>query len=499
MTREQPQRSGTREAWLAGGLAVAALLVMAPGPRVSPDSLELLETVRCQAGLSVCTVPSTWPPLWPTLLVPLARSPLQIAAWTLNLVLAGAVAVPLWLASSRLGGRWAARGSVLCWVLLPVVRQHAVILDPRPMAWLMAAWVLALCLRAGLSAKAWWPAFAVAALAPLARPEGVFLLPLVGVAALLARRSPAKVLGGLAVASLPLAVWLVSKGGGRFGYELMGLSWNGIWDNADFVALLGPATAGTGFREMMQAAVRAGIETPPLDPHFAWLLLPAGLASLGTGLLGALGLVGLTGVGLAVYRLGLRGWRARIALAAGLSPLAVLVMLPMSWGQMSEAVNLLFLLPGLLALAWAGWARLVPRRRQALLLGLVALAVAELHLAPWKLEPPRYVESSAASTRMASWLADNPPVGRRVACTFAGRGLVRQAGLEPVTLPSSWEAWDPRPSVPVLLAPDLLEDGGRGLLLLEDPAWVPTAWVGPVHHGAEGGDWYLYLVPAPSS
>ena len=45
MTREQPQRSGTREAWLAGGLAVAALLVMAPGPRVSPDSLELLETV----------------------------------------------------------------------------------------------------------------------------------------------------------------------------------------------------------------------------------------------------------------------------------------------------------------------------------------------------------------------------------------------------------------------------------------------------------------------
>jgi hypothetical protein len=488
-----------RELWLAGGLAAAALLLLAPGPKVSPDSLELLASVRCWAGQGPCGGPTTWPPLWPGLLLPFAGPTLELAAWTINLLLAGAVALPLYAAARRLGGRWAARAAVLAWVLLPAVAQHAAILDPRPAMWLLTTMTLALGLRAAEEEGPWWPAFLCAALAPLARPEGVFLLPLVAAVALLARQGPARVAGLLLAACLPAALWAVASGEGRFGHELFGLSWHGVWTNADFLALTGPATAGTGFRELMEAAVRAGVESPPIDPRFALLILPHGLASLGRGLLGALGLLGLLGLGAGAARLWPRGWRARLALLLAATPLLALAALPMSWGQISPTANLLFTVPALLALAAAGWVRWLPRRRQALGLVAVAALLLELQLAPWGPEPPRYIEGSDASTRMSLWLAEHPPEHGRVACTYAGRGVVRAAGLEPVTLPSSWEPWRPEPPVPVLLAPDLLEDGGRGLMLLEDPAWVPSAWVGPVLGRSQGGDWYLYLEPASSS
>lgn len=488
-----------RELRLAGGLAMAAMLLMAPGPKVSPDSLELLASIRCWADQGPCGGPTNWPPLWPGLLLPWAGPALERAAWTTNLLLAGAVSFPLYAAALRLGGRWAARAAVLAWVMLPVVAQHAAILDPRPAMWLLAALTLASGLRAADTNGPWWPAFVGAAVAPLIRPEGVFLLPLVAAGALLARQRPARVLGLLLAACLPAMVWAATSGGGRLGHELFGLSWHGVWTNADFLALTGPASAGTGFREMMRAAVRAGLESPPMDPRFALVILPHGLASLSRGLLGAMGLSGLLGLAAAIAKLWPRGWRVRLALMLAFSPLLALAVLPMSWGQISPSANLLFTVPGLLALASAGWVRWLPRRRQALGLVVVAGLLCELQLAPWGPESPRYIEGSDASTRMSMWLAEHPPAHNQVACTYAGRGVVRAAGLEPVTLPSSWEHWAPTPPVPVLLAPDLLEDGGRGLMLLEDPAWVPSAWVGPVLGSSQGGDWYLYLEPTSSS
>jgi hypothetical protein len=470
MRRTMPALPPRREQLLAAGLATAVLLLLARGPEVSPDSLELLAWVRCMADAGTCSGAAIWPPLWPALLIPWARGPLELAAWTLNLLLAGLTALPLYAATLRLGGRWGARAAVLAWALAAVDG------DGR-----------------------WWPAFACAALAPLARPEGIFLIPLVAAGALLAAQPWRRVLGAFGMACIPALTWAMASAGGRFGHELFGLSWHGIWSNADYLALTGPATAGTGFRTLVQAASQAGIESPPLDPRFVLLILPHGLTTLARGLLGCAGVVGSFGVVLGAIELGRRGLRPRLALALCLSPLLALAALPMSWGQVSAGANLMFMLPALLALAFVGWGRRLSRRLQALLTLVVVALVVELHIAPWQLDRPRYVESSIASTRMAGWLSEHPPSGGQVACTFAGRGVIRAAGLEPVTLPSSWERWEPPQPTPVLLAPDLLEDGGRGLLLLHDPAWSPAAWTGPVRGAGTGGDWYLYLVPEPST
>ncbi len=499
MRRSLPALPPRRELLLAGGLATAVLLLLAPGPEVSPDSLELLAWVRCMANAGPCSGETTWPPLWPALLLPWARGPLELAAWTLNLLLVGLTAFPLYSIAQRIGGRWAARAAVLAWVLAPVVVQHAVVLDPRPAMWLLTTATLALALRAAQGDGRWWPAFACAALAPLARPEGLFLLPLVTAAALLASQPWRRALGAFALACLPALSWAVASGGGRLGHELFGLSWHGVWPNADYLALIGPATAGTGFRALVQASAGAGIEAPPLDPRFVLLILPHGLATMARGLLGCVGVAGSIGIILGAIELGRQGLRPRLALLLALSPLAALAALPMSWGQVSAAANLMFMVPALLAVAFVGWSRRLPRRLQWTLPIAVVALLLELHLAPWQLEHPAYVESSIASTRMADWLSEHPPDGGEVACTFAGRGVVRAAGLEPVTLPSSWERWEPHQPTPVLLAPDLLEDGGRGLMLLQDPSWSPTAWAGPVRGAGTGGDWYLYLVPEPSS
>ncbi len=490
----------SRELRLVGGLAMAALVVLAPGPKLSPDSLELLSSVRCWAGPGPCAGSTHWPPLWPGLLLPWAGVGLELAAWALNLLLAGAVAFPLFGAARRLGGRWAARAAVLAWVLLPATVSHAAILDPRPLVWLLTTATVALGLRAAQEGDGpWWPAFLCAALAPLARPEGVFLLPLVAAGALLARQRPLRASLSLLAACLPLTAWSIASGGGRFGHELFGLPWHGIWANADFLALTGPATAGTGFRDLMAAAAGAGVESPPLDPRFAMAILPHGLASLASGLLAAIGMVGVLGLLAAFLRFWPRGWRVRLALLLAGTPLLALAVLPMSWGQLGPSANLMFTVPGLLALASAGWFRWLPRRRQAWGLGVVLVLLFELQLAPWGPRTDHYVEGSDASTRMGLWLAEHPPADGRVACTYAGRGVVRAAGLEPVTLPSSWERWEPHPPVPVLLAPDLFEDGGRGLMVLEDPAWKPRAWSGPVQGVSSEADWYLYLEPDSSS
>ncbi len=486
------------ELLLVGALSIAAVLLLAPVARVSPDSLELLASTRCWAGQAACAGPSLWPPLWPALLVPFARTDLVSAAWLANLIFAGAVGVPLWALTRRLAGSWTARAAALCWALLPAMHHNAAVLDPRPLLWLLTAAVLALGLRAAEPGRSWWPAFLVAALAPLARPEGLLLIPLLALAALLAGLRWRALATMLAAAVAPMVAWSASSGGGRLQHELVGLAWNGLWPVSDFLALVGPAKAGTPYRAFLRQALDLGLDAPAMGVGVSLGLQPDGPLSLLRALLGTVGGLALLGAVGGCWALGKRGWRPRLNLAAPLAMALGLSLLPMAFGQVNQAANIGFLLPGVLALAFVGCATLLPRRWRAASLLAALLVLLEMNLAPWRLPPPRFLEGSESAARMAAWLAENPPPGGRVACTYAGRSVVRSAGLEPLSLPSAWERWQPQPAPPVLLTADLHTDGGRGLQLIEDPAWVPRAWAAPRGDDpTERGSWYLYLEPAP--
>jgi hypothetical protein len=491
----RPPATTNRELILAGGLAMSVGLLLATPPQLSADSYEVLATVDCWAGRAPCSGPSPWPPLWPALLVPFAGPSLPVAAWALNQLLAGAVAFPLYAATRRLAGTWAARAAVISWLMMPVVRQLAAVVDARPLMWLVAASCLALGLRAAQSERAWWPAFAVAALGPLVRPEGLAMAPLLFAAALLAGADWRRSLGLLAASLTPWLSWSALHCTDRTAYEPFGMLWQGVWHKEDLLALLGPPMAGTPFRELLLEASRVGVEAPGLDPLALLGFLPSGVSALGLALTGGVGLAICAGAALGARALTRRGWRAALALALCGSPLLALCAVPMPWSQSSPATNLIFLIPWILSLSWMGWDRVLARRRKRLLPLLLLPVALELYAAPWRLEPPIFLEDSIAAARMARWLEAHPPSDGRVACTYAGRSVVRNAGLVPVQLSTPWDVLDPQ--LPVLLTKDFIKDAGRGLQLLESPDRRPLAWTGPAWKawGEEGG-WYVYLSPS---
>jgi hypothetical protein len=485
---------GLREPLLAAGLAITAFLLAAGPPALSPDSHELLATTRCWAGLAPCEGPTPWPPLWPLAVLPFARLDLRLGAWLLNLTLAGAVAAPLVCATRRLGGVWTARAAALCWVLLPATLHNAPVLDARPLLWWLSAASIALSLRAHALGRGWWGAFAVASLAPLARPEGLFLLPLVACGALLGGAG-ARALVLAAASAVPLALHALLGGASRLGYEAFSLPWDSVWSRDDTMALVGPASAATPFRQWLLRAAAAGLERPDVGLADLLRLLPGGFANLAHAIAGGLGLVAGFGVLLGALVLGRRGWRAVAALLLGGAPLVALAALPMSWVRSSPSANLVFLLPGLLVVAGVGWTRALPRRWEAWLPALAILAAIELRLAPWRLHAPVFLGGEVAAGRMTRFLEGHLPAGGRLVCTYPSRHVVRAAGLVPVQLPSGWDHLDPQ--APVLLTKEFLLDGGRSLALLESGRYRLRYWSGPAWGPAMGElDWYLYLEPA---
>ena len=473
-----------RERRLVALLAMVFMLLLAGPAQLSPDGAEMFAALRGGSW-------GSWPPLWPALLAAIPWPDPTRAGFLLNLLLAGAVAWPLHLLAHRLGGRWAARLAVALWLLLPAMRWQAAVLDARPLGWLLYTLALALSVDALARQRSLWPAVLVAGVAPLGRPEGIFVLPLVALAAWLVHPRRRTLLAQFVALLAPLGCWTGLRRGGRLAWEIYGTSWHGVWPNADFMALTSAASAPTGFRRFLLAADAAGLESPPLDPRFLLRLAPHGMWDLAQGLLGALGVGMLVALAAGAVLATRRHQTGRLALAGVVLPLSALVLLPMAWGQGSPAANLLFVLPPALALLTTCLPPLLPRIGPAGVAALVLLAGVELHLAPWSARAPSYVEASQAALNMGQWLRQHPPTSGAVACSYAGRSVVRSAHLTPLALPSMWEAWQAAPGVAVLLAPDLGDDGGRGLALLEDPAWQVSWATGEADPSS--GAWFVLL------
>ncbi len=455
-----------RERWLAVALSVVVFALTCGPPVLHPDGLEMFALVRSWGSEGGGGDFAYWPPLWPVLVWTLSGLGERTAAWIVNVVAAGGVAWGLHGAAHGLAGRGAARAAVLAWWLLPAVHSHAVVLDARPVGWLLFATSGALALEASRGRRAWWPAFAVAALAPLARPEGAALAPLILVAALVGgpRRWRSLLLGGLAL--LPGMLQRRLSGADRGAWESFWIPWAETWAPPDFLSLTGAASAPTPYRRFLTRAVEAGLEVPPSDPTLLLARAPEGAWTMIGALVEALGAVGLVAALGGAVLLALGAWRGLVGVGLVVAPLGALALLPMTWDQATLAANVIFAVPALLVLAVTAAER-VPWRRATV--ALVVLLGIEAVLRP-PLEPV-YLEASPAAERMARWLQHHPPAAGRVACTLSGRGVVFAAGLQVAALPSTWEDWRPAEGTGVLLTTVDLFEGTRALEVLEDPAW----------------------------
>ncbi|MCP4804963.1 MAG: hypothetical protein GY884_06415 [Proteobacteria bacterium] len=456
------------------------LLAMAPLPARSPDGLEMLALAQSWAGQGPAVDAAFWPPLWPAMvatLLPLVEA--ERAAWLLNLVLAGAVAWPLHLGATRLGSVWAGRAAVFFWCLAPVVREHACILDARPLGWLLTGLAVAFAIDAHRGERAWTWAFGAAALAPLARPEGLALIPLLAVSALVLRHPWRSVVPFAAGALVPTLVDGFLRSGERGTLSSLWAAWGDTWSMTDFLALVGIASAPTGYRAFVLEQVEAGVEAPPLP--FVLAVPLEGALYIVEALVQCVGWAGIVAAvvgGVAVIATAKGRWQAALVLVLALSPLAALALTPMLQGQATQAANLAFVVAPLLMLACGGAVRLVQRTDRFTLLQAAPVLVAFAMLVETSTKTTAvdglFVEDSRAADVMARHLRENPPESGRVACTLTSRGVVRRAGLEPVGVGSTWEDWSPGDGDGVLLSSvDLYlgEDGGRGLELLEDPDW----------------------------
>jgi len=472
-----PDEATERWWWTLG--AIAVLLVGAGPATVSPDGWDVLaQAAGWLEGRGAPEVTARWPPLWTALMVPAVALD-HVHAWgrALNLVLAGAVAWPVFTLTRDLAGAAAARAAVCLWCLLPGVRHLAVILDARPLAWALIAFTVLWAVQnhRGERPAAWM--WIGAALAPLARPEGILLPVLLGTAGLLLGRGWRWSLLPAAAALLPKVV-LAPGVRGFIDVEAFFGTWLELWQRPDQYALLGPTTVETPFRRFLAQAVAAGLETPPREFGALVRALPGGLVFLVTGLVQAVGTVLLLGAGAGLVRGWARGSRPlRLAALAWLGTVVLIGLAPMSRGQGTPATNFLFLVPGALVLGLWGLGSLT-RGRPALWAALVAVVLAEVHLSPLRVAPAAFVEGGPAAALAVARLAQEPPPLGRVASTLTGKSVVLRAGLTHEPLPTPWEHWRPEPGLAALvtMADAHGEDGGRTLALIDDPRWR-LVWV----------------------
>lgn len=463
-------------------LAVAAVgLLLGPAVRLSPDGLEMLALAGCWAGGS-CDglLQGYWPPLWPALMVPFVGFDGEWAGRTVNVVCAALVVAPLWRTTAIAAGERAERsisGAVAAgvWVLLPMVSDHAVVLDARPLAWLLwagGAWGAA----EAVSGRRWgWGVAGVCgALAPLARPEGLALP--VGLAVFAAlrggglRTAGALLLGGL----LPKAAWSALMPENRGTVEAFFGPWFGVWPLDDLLTLYGPASLPSGYRQFALDTLAAGDVEAPRDVGGLLVAVTGALARAPVGIVGVGGgLLALLAIGRSFAAL--RSPAGRLPAVLGLGVLVALSAAPMAGGQASPATNYLFLLPlGLVA------AFRMPVRRPSdpRWLALVPLLVLlEAHFSPVREPPADFLLDTPSAKGAAEVIRHDATLdGATIHAGFEGRGILRRAGRPPLLLPSTWEHFDPQPGAYVLLVAHGLLEAGRALEVAEDPR-AQLCWV----------------------
>jgi hypothetical protein len=459
-------------------IALVFFLLLGGSALRSPDGMEMLRLSASWLGRSTDVGdPSFWPPLWSFLNMPTVALGYDTAgARLLNLMCWGLLAWPLHSLASQLGGQRSGRISLILYLLVPAFLGHSPVLDARALGALIsmsfiAAAVAALRRNSGL---VWVLVFA--ALAPLARPEGV-LFPVFAAAVvwMLGNSWWKAVLAGGA-AFLPHAM-IRSSVRGFSGHEQLFAPWYGTWSTWDLLSLFGPASVPTEFRRFALAAVETGVVTgdPAIEDAVGVLAaMPGGLAGATGILLGAIGFVGFGAVLKGFSTIESRRLRWSVAGLIGIPLLAVAVA-PMAKDQAGPLSNYLFVLPALFAMAAVGLNSIHNSRLLVVALGIV---IAETHLTPLHQDPPYFLEGSEAADLAAQMLVADPPESGIVGADFSSRDVVLRAGLTVRPLGPIWAGPVDADLKAVMInsVGAKGEDGGRTLRLLESREWR-VEWV----------------------
>ncbi len=510
-------------------LLAAAWLWAAPTAALSPDGMEMLAVSRClRTGACETANVGYWPPAWPASIALLSYfMDAEGAGRALNIVCGAAVVPFLWRAINRTRAPSAdsarasrpAVGVAVLWAGLPSVIDHVTVLDARPMGTLVTSFLLWAVVEAVHGKRSWAWAYAGAAIAPLVRPEGVAMAPLVAFthATLTAMAHPGgwrdSVWGGgsaghrsagadaptspteptvprripgaalFVLSAVPHIAWSAATPGGRSGVEAFFGPWMSSWPLDDLLALMGPASFRTAYGQFVAAQVANGSLSPPRDVGGLLAAIvrqladaPVAAASVGGAALA------LAFLGSAVARLR-SGGPGRVGTIAGVLLWMAISAAPMSGGQATRAANLLFLLPGGLLLL-ASMAPLSTRRRRGparaatwALVGVVSLVLVDAHRGPFREPPPRFLIGTPAARIAARILAHAaPPTPMSIYAGFEGRGIVRRAEQRPLPLPNGWEPFAPEPGTYGLLVDGGLLEAGVALWLLEEPD-TNVCWV----------------------
>ncbi len=470
----------TVERWMWTTLTTVAFLVCAGPALRSPDGLEMLRlSAQWLGGDATVADPGFWPKLWPALTLPfVALGHGMDGARLLNLLMWGLVSFPLHMLAGHLGGVSAARRAVLLYLLLPLFWPFCTVIDARALGTLITTGFVAAAVHAARTGRGWRWVWCLAAIAPLARPEGILVPAMAGAAMWFSGRHLGRsVLVGLACFGPHLL--LRSTGRGLGSHEALFASFFGTWTQSDVLALFGPASVPTSFRSFALAAVESGVvESQPSGFEVLQLILsmPMGLLASIVILVSGIGFVGLVMAlrGLITVLPRRRRWWLLVAVVM---PWIGIAGAPMARGQAAPVMNFLFLFPGVIALIAVG---LAPTRRERPLLALVlsGLLMVEVYFSPLRPEAPYFIESSEAADLARAMLAQQPAPGSAIATDLSGRDLVLGAGYKVVQLEPVWLEPVP-PHVRAVLISSVGawgEDGGRALSLLEDPRWQ-VAWV----------------------
>lgn len=466
-------------------VALALVVALAPAPARSPDGLEMIAMVQGWFGTPSGVLPNYWPPLWPVVVSALGwGSEAERAAYVFNLACAGGTAYFVYGLARRAGGAFVATLITLVWVLLPSTAEQAVVLDARPLGWLLATAAAERSMAARESTedsgfRPWVFPSLLAVLAALNRPEG-FLVALGVAGAAFGRRNLR--IPGIFLALFSVGVVAITTAGRS--WERWTLDWLGVWPTGDILATFGFASAPTPFRVWLTA------QTPIPAPD--WLAsvasLPAGMGLVAGGVAAT---IGLTGVVISVVGAGLLCMRWPVAAAALLVPFLLVAASPQAAGQLSIGANTMFFLPLWLAAGAVALARLpsVPA-------GLVCLVwLGEAKLGPNRVQPTQFIEGSELARQTSAWLAARTAPGENIACAFAGRSVVRDAGLVPVALPSVFEPWTPPTGQWLLLSSVDFRgnDAGGVYERVANPAWTVVEVFTNTGNGGSSGHWFAVL------
>lgn len=473
----QTTESSERWAWTTVGSILILFLV---GPAVrSPDGLEMLRLTASWLGHQVSVGdPAFWPPLWSALNIPGVALGIPVSgARLLNLLLWGLLIWPLHHLSTDLGGRPAARRAVVLYLVLPMLSLFASVLDSRALGAFIATCFAAAAVnhtkrRSGLVLMLFF-----AALAPLARPEGVLFPFIAGVIVVMVSRVWWKGIAGVAVTLLPTTI-IRSTVRGMTGHEQLFAPWYGTWSTSDMLTLFGPASVPTEFRRFALAAVESGVVNPrPAVEDVVGVLMavPGGIVEAAATLAGAIGIVGLVLAGRGLSRV-LPSNGRWLTVGLVVLPFLAIAAAPMAKDQAGPLSNFLFLMPILVVLAAVG--AQLPWGPRWLPWGVLGLAVVETNFTPLMTPAPYFLEGSEAAALARAMLERSPPASGEVAVDFSSRDVAIGAGLKAVPLGPIWTGSVPDDVDAVLInsVGASGEDGGRTLQLLESSDWH-VAWV----------------------